>query len=55
VNTHPNFSFVVGYVSRFLEEPLEDQLTAMKWILHYVVGSNNCGSDLVERRKIRRC
>jgi hypothetical protein len=26
VNTRPNFAFVIGYMSRFLEEPQEDHL-----------------------------
>jgi hypothetical protein len=30
VNTHPDLAFVVAYVSRFLEEPREDHLVAVK-------------------------
>jgi hypothetical protein len=32
VNYRPDFAFVVGYVSRFLEEPREDHLVAVKTI-----------------------
>jgi hypothetical protein len=41
VNTRPDLIFVVGYVSRFLEEPWEDHLVATKQILCYVVGTSN--------------
>jgi hypothetical protein len=34
---------VVGYVSRFLEEPREDYLAVVKKILHYVTGTCNWG------------
>jgi hypothetical protein len=43
VNTHPDLTFVVGYVSHFLEEPWEDHLAAVKKILHYVAGTCNWG------------
>jgi hypothetical protein len=43
VNTHPDLAFVIGYVSHFLKEPREDHLTAVKWILLYVVGTSNWG------------
>jgi hypothetical protein len=43
VNTRPDFTFVVGYVSHFLEEPWEDHLAAVKKILHYVAGTCNWG------------
>jgi hypothetical protein len=41
VNTRPDLAFVVGYVSRFLEEPREDHLAAVKKILCYVAGTCN--------------
>jgi hypothetical protein len=41
VNTRPDLSYVVGYVSRFLEEPHEDHLGAVK--LRYVDGTRNLG------------
>jgi hypothetical protein len=43
VSTRPDLAFAVGYVSRFLEEPREDHLAAVKKILHYVVGTRNWG------------
>jgi hypothetical protein len=43
VNIHPDIAFVIGYVSHFLEEPLEDHLVAVKQILRYVVGTSNWG------------
>jgi hypothetical protein len=36
VNTCPDIAFLVGYVSRFLEEPCEDHLGAVKHILRYI-------------------
>jgi hypothetical protein len=43
VNTRPDLAFAIGYVSHFLEEPLEDHLAVMKWILRYVAGTSNWG------------
>jgi hypothetical protein len=43
VNTRPDLTFVVGYVSNFLYEPQEDHLVAVKKILHYVVDTYNWG------------
>jgi hypothetical protein len=43
MNTHPDHTFVVRYVSRFLEEPREEHLAAVKRILRYVVGTGNWG------------
>jgi hypothetical protein len=39
VNTRPDFAFVVGYVSHFLEEPWEDHLAVVTKILLYVAGT----------------
>ena len=36
VNTRPELAFVVGYVSRILEEPQKDHLADVKQILRYV-------------------
>jgi hypothetical protein len=44
VNTHPDLTSAVGYVSHFLEEPREDHLVAVKKFLRYVVGT--CNWDL---------
>lgn len=43
VNTRPDIAFTVGYVSRFLEEPHEDHLAAVKHILRYLAGTKNSG------------
>jgi hypothetical protein len=43
VNTHPNLSYAMGYVSRFLDEPHEDHLGAVKHILRYVAGTCSFG------------
>ena len=36
--TRPDISFVVGYVSRFIEDLREDHWAAVKWLLRYVKG-----------------
>jgi hypothetical protein len=43
MNTHPDLVFVIGYVSRFLDEPREDHLAAVKKILCYVADTCNWG------------
>ncbi|CAA6674500.1 unnamed protein product [Spirodela intermedia] len=43
VNTRLDLAFAVGYVSRFLEEPRKDHLTAVKQILRYVAGTKSWG------------
>jgi hypothetical protein len=43
VNTRPDLTFIVGYVSHFLEEPQEDYLAAVKKILCYVASTYNWG------------
>jgi hypothetical protein len=49
INTHPDLSFAVGYVSRFMEEPHEEHLAAVKHILRYIAGT--CGVGLFYTRK----
>ncbi|XP_066333435.1 secreted RxLR effector protein 161-like [Miscanthus floridulus] len=39
----PDIAFVVGYVSRFMEDPREDHWAAMKWLLRYVKGTVDHG------------
>jgi hypothetical protein len=39
VNTRPDLSFLVGYVSRYMEEPHEEHLAAVKHILRYISGT----------------
>ncbi|WVZ95085.1 LOW QUALITY PROTEIN: hypothetical protein U9M48_040890 [Paspalum notatum var. saurae] len=43
VHTRPDLAFAVGYVSRFMEDPREDHLTAVKHLLRYVVGTLDYG------------
>jgi hypothetical protein len=43
VNTRPDIGFAVGYVSRFLEDPREDHMAAVKNIVRYVAGTQNWG------------
>ncbi|XP_066361100.1 uncharacterized mitochondrial protein AtMg00810-like [Miscanthus floridulus] len=38
VHTRPNIAFIVGYVSRFMENPKEDHWAAVKWLLRYIKG-----------------
>jgi hypothetical protein len=43
VNTSPDISFTVGYVSRFMWEPHADHLAAVKHILRYIAGTWDWG------------
>jgi hypothetical protein len=43
VNTLSDLAFSVGYVSRFMEEPHEEHLAAVKHILRYVAGTSDWG------------
>ncbi|KAK3133758.1 hypothetical protein QOZ80_6AG0540590 [Eleusine coracana subsp. coracana] len=43
VHTRPNLAFAVGYVSRFMEDPREDHLIAVKLILRYIAGTREYG------------
>ncbi|WVZ81039.1 hypothetical protein U9M48_028466 [Paspalum notatum var. saurae] len=43
VHTRPDLAFAVGYVSRFMEDPREDHLTAVKDLLRYVAGTVDYG------------
>jgi hypothetical protein len=43
VNTRPDLAYFVGYVSRFMEDPHEDYLAAVKRILRFVAGSSDIG------------
>jgi hypothetical protein len=43
VNTRPDLTYSVGYVSRFMEELREEHLKAMKRILHYVTITKHWG------------
>ena len=43
VHTRPDIAFVVGYVSRFMEDPREDHWVAVKRLLCYVKGAVDQG------------
>ena len=43
VHTRPDIAFVVGYVSRFMEDSREDHWAAVKRLLHYVKGTVDQG------------
>lgn len=43
VHTRPDLTFSVGYVSRFMEDPREDHLEAVKRILRYIAGTLEYG------------
>ena len=38
VHTRPDIAFAVGYVSRFMEDPREDQWAIVKRLLRYIKG-----------------
>jgi hypothetical protein len=42
-NTRPDLAYLVGYVSRFMEEPREEHLKAVKRILRYITGTKHWG------------
>ncbi|XP_039815166.1 secreted RxLR effector protein 161-like [Panicum virgatum] len=50
-HTRPDTGFAVGYVSRFMAEPREDHLAAVKHLLRYVAGTRDYG--LVYPRRSR--
>ena len=39
VHTRPDITFVVGYLSRFMEAPASDHLAAVKHLLRYIAGT----------------
>ena len=43
VHTRPDIAFVVGYISRFIEDPREDHWDIVKRLLRYVKGTVNHG------------
>jgi hypothetical protein len=44
-HTRPDISFAMGYVSRFMEDPMEDHLAAVKHLLRYMIGTS--GYDII--------
>ena len=43
VHTRPDITFIVGYVSRFMEDPRQDHWAAVKRLLRYVKGTVDQG------------
>ncbi|XP_066162151.1 secreted RxLR effector protein 161-like [Oryza sativa Japonica Group] len=43
VNTRPDLAYAIGYVSRFMETPREEHLSAVRRIQRYVAGTRNWG------------
>jgi hypothetical protein len=43
IHTRPDLTYVVGYVSRFLERPTEEHLQAVKKIFRYIAGTLQYG------------
>ena len=43
VHTRPDIAFVLGYVSRFMEDPREDHWATVKRLLRYVKGTMDQG------------
>jgi hypothetical protein len=43
LHTRPNLAFVVGYLSRFMEQPAEEHLTGVKRVLRYLAGTRDHG------------
>jgi hypothetical protein len=50
LHTRPDLAFVVGYVSRFMEEPYTEHMATVKHIQRYIAGSIDLGL-LYERRE----
>jgi hypothetical protein len=43
VHTRPDLTFAVRYVSRYIEEPHEEHILAVKHILRYIAGTSKLG------------
>jgi hypothetical protein len=50
IHTRPDLSFAVGHLSRFMELPHKDHLTAVKCILRYVAGTRGHGLFYARRK-----
>jgi hypothetical protein len=51
VNSRPDLSFSVGYVSRFMENPTTEHMTAVKRILRYIAGTLYFGCQYKRRKE----
>ena len=43
VHMRPDIAFIVGYVSRFMEDPRENYWAIVKWLLRYIKGTVDQG------------
>jgi hypothetical protein len=43
LHTRPDLTFPIGYLSRFMEEPHEDHLVAVKRVLRYIASTHDYG------------
>lgn len=50
-HTRVDITYVLGYVSRFMEEPHEDHLVALKHILRYISGTINLGYYFLSKKE----
>jgi hypothetical protein len=46
VHSRPDIAFAMGYVSRFMEKPTIEHLSAVKHLLRYIAGTKNYGCVL---------
>jgi hypothetical protein len=53
LHTRPNLAFVVGYLSRFMEQPAEEHLTGVKRVLRYLAGTRDHGLHYVRHEEGR--
>jgi hypothetical protein len=53
VNTRPALAFSIGYASRYMEEPHEDHLAAVKQILRYIAGTSGVGVFYPKKKEDR--
>ena len=49
VHTWPDISFAIGYVNRYMEQPHEEHLAAVKHILRYIAGTIDNGIAFPKR------
>jgi len=53
VNSRPDLAYAVGYISRFMEKPTTEHLTAVKRVLRYVAGTLHFGCHYQRRKEAR--
>jgi hypothetical protein len=52
VHTHPDISFAVGFLSRFMEAPVADHYAAVKHLLRYIAGTLSYECVPLRRRRV---